>query len=100
MSLGIPGDSTTAVLISAFMLQGIQVGPLFITQNPTTWNTILIALLCCNIIMFLCMFYPIKWISKIKIPASCYLIGLFIWLLIIASIAYAIYDDRKSKLKK
>ena len=66
--------------------------------------------------------------GKIKIPASCYLIGfilgkdlenyfiqaisasngslsvffkrpigLFIWLLIIASVAYAIYDDRKSK---
>lgn len=65
LSLGIPGDSTTAVLISAFMLHGIQVGPLFISQNPATWNTILVALLICNILMFLCMFYPIKWISKI-----------------------------------
>ena len=178
LSLGIPGDSTTAVLISAFMLQGVQVGPLFITQHPETWNTILIALLCCNILMFICMFYPIKWISKIiyiprqrmypviimicivgayatkngrifdvwallifgvvgyifgkiKIPASCYLIGfilgkdlenyfiqsvsaangslgvffsrpigLFIWVLIIASIAYAIYDDRNTKKKE
>ena len=177
LSLGIPGDSTTAVLISAFMLQGVQVGPLFITQNPQTWNTILLALLTCNILMFICMFYPIKWISKIiyiprqrmypviimicivgayatkngrifdvwallifgvvgyifgkiKIPASCYLIGfilgkdlenyfiqsvsasngslgvffsrpigLFIWLLIIISIAYAIYDDRNTKKK-
>lgn len=177
LSLGIPGDSTTAVLISAFMLQGVQVGPLFITQNPETWNSILIALLCCNILMFICMFYPIKWISKIiyiprqrmypviimicivgayatkngrifdvwallifgvvgyifgkiKIPASCYLIGfilgkdlenyfiqsvsasngslgvffsrpigLFIWLLIIISIAYAIYDDKNTKKK-
>lgn len=177
LSLGIPGDSTTAVLISAFMLQGVQVGPLFITQNPDTWRTILLALLACNIIMFICMFYPIKWISKIiyiprqrmypiiimicivgayatkngrifdvwalllfgvigyifgkiKIPASCFLIGfilgkdlenyfiqaisasngslmvffsrpigLFIWLLIIASVVYAIYDDRKSKKK-
>ena len=177
LSLGIPGDSTTAVLISAFMLQGVQVGPLFITQNPQTWNTVLLALLACNILMFICMFYPIKWISKIiyiprqrmypviimicivgayatkngrifdvwallifgivgyifgkiKIPASCYLIGfilgkdlenyfiqavsasngslgvfftrpigLFIWLLIIISIAYAIYDDRNTKKK-
>ena len=178
LSLGIPGDSTTAVLISAFMLQGVQVGPLFITQNQETWNSILIALLCCNILMFICMFYPIKWISKIiyiprqrmypviimicivgayatkngrifdvwallifgmigyifgkiKIPASCYLIGfilgkdlenyfiqsvsasngslgvffsrpigLFIWVLIIVSIAYAIYDDRNTKKKE
>ncbi len=178
LSLGIPGDSTTAVLISAFMLQGIQVGPLFITQNPATWNTILIALLLCNILMFLCMFFPIKLISKIiyiprqrlypviimicvvgayatkngrifdvwtllgfgvigyifgkiKIPASCFLIGFIlgkdlenyfiqsissqggsllvffqrpigwvIWLLIIASVAYAIYDNRKDRKRK
>ncbi|MCC8127478.1 MAG: tripartite tricarboxylate transporter permease [Clostridiales bacterium] len=177
LSLGIPGDSTTAVLISAFMLQGIQVGPLFISQHPDTWNTILIALLVCNILMFICMFYPIKWISKIiyiprqrlypiiimicivgayatkngrifdvwtllafgvigyifgkiKIPASCYLIGFIlgsdlenyfiqsissangslvvfftrpigwvIWVLIFASVAYAIIDDRRSKKK-
>lgn len=175
LSLGIPGDSTTAVLVSAFMLQGIQVGPLFITQNPDIWNTILIALLMCNIIMFLCMFYPIKWISKIiyiprqrlypiiimicivgayatkngrifdvwtllifgivgyifskiKIPSSCFLIGFIlgkdlenyfiqsissangslgvffsrpigwaIWALIVASIAYAAYDNIKSR---
>lgn len=69
LSLGIPGDSTTAVLIGAFMLQGIQVGPLFISQNPEIWNTILLALLVTNILMFVMMFYPIKWIAKIvKIP--------------------------------
>lgn len=69
LSLGIPGDSTTAVLIGAFMLQGIQVGPLFISQNATIWNTILFALLLCNFIMFMVMFFPIKHIAKIvKVP--------------------------------
>ncbi len=71
LSLGIPGDSTTAVLIGAFILQGIQVGPLFITQNPTLWNTILFALLICNILMFIVMFYPVKHIANIiKIPKN------------------------------
>jgi putative tricarboxylic transport membrane protein len=71
LSLGIPGDSTTAVLIGAFMLQGIQVGPLFITQNPSIWYTILFALLICNIIMFVMMFYPVKYIANIiKIPKN------------------------------
>lgn len=65
LSLGIPGDSTTAVLIGAFMLQGIQVGPLFITNNPELWNTILVALLVCNVLMFLVMFFPIKLLAKI-----------------------------------
>lgn len=69
LSLGIPGDSTTAVLIGAFVLQGIQVGPLFIEQNPVLWNTILFALLICNLLMFACMYYPVKQLANIiKIP--------------------------------
>lgn len=71
LSLGIPGDSTTAVLVGAFMLQGVQVGPLFITNNPELWQTILIALALANVLMFLTMFYPIKYISRIiALPKS------------------------------
>ncbi len=65
LSLGIPGDSTTAVLIGAFMLQGIQVGPLFITNNPDIWKTILVAMGIANLFMFIVMFYPIKHIVKV-----------------------------------
>lgn len=65
LSLGIPGDSTTAVLIGAFMLQGIQVGPLFISTHAYTWNTILVALLICNVMMYVAMFFPIKLLAKI-----------------------------------
>lgn len=65
LSLGIPGDSTTAVLIGAFLLQGIQVGPLFITSNPGLWNLIISSVFIANIIMFVVMFFSIKYISKI-----------------------------------
>ena len=65
LSLGIPGDATTAVLIGAFLLQGIQVGPLFISQNPDIWNQILLALVVCNVLMFIVMFFPIKLISQV-----------------------------------
>lgn len=69
LSLGIPGDSTTAILVGAFILQGIQVGPLFITQNPVIWNSLLFALLICNFLMFIVMFYPVKYLANIiKIP--------------------------------
>lgn len=71
LSLGIPGDSTTAVLVGAFMLQGIQVGPLFISRNPDIWSSILIGLLVSNILMFIIMFYPIKYIAKvIQLPKT------------------------------
>lgn len=65
LSMGIPGDSTTAVLIGAFALQGLQIGPLFISQNTEIWYGILIALALCNLIMFAIMFFPIKFIAKI-----------------------------------
>lgn len=65
LSLGIPGDSTTAVLIGAFTLQGIQVGPLFIGENPLTWDLIMVSLLAANLMMFVVMFYAIKYIVKV-----------------------------------
>ena len=46
LSLGIPGDSTTAVLVGAFLLQGIQVGP---CSSPRTRT--------CGGISFLALWY-------------------------------------------
>lgn len=61
----IASETSNNGLTGAFMLQGIQVGPLFITNNPVIWNTILVALLCCNILMYLVMFFPVKLLAKI-----------------------------------
>lgn len=65
LSLGIPGDSTTAVLIGAFTLQGIQVGPLFISENQTTWDVMMIGLVAANLVMFLVMWFAIRHIAKV-----------------------------------
>jgi len=65
LSLGIPGDSTTALLIGAFALQGVQVGPLFISQNPETWNAMIIAMIFANIVMFITMYFAIRWFAMV-----------------------------------
>lgn len=65
LSLGIPGDSTTAVLIGAFTLHGLQVGPLFIGSNLDVWRTMMISILVANVAMFLFMYFAIKHIVKI-----------------------------------
>jgi putative tricarboxylic transport membrane protein len=71
LSLGIPGDSTTALLIGAFALQGIQVGPLFIGQHTTTWNSIIVAMLIANVATFVMMYYAIRWFSlAVAIPKA------------------------------
>ncbi|WP_105567209.1 tripartite tricarboxylate transporter permease [Microbacterium halophytorum] len=69
LSLGIPGDSTTAVLLGAFVLQGIAVGPLFITDNPELWDGMILSLLIANVVMFVMMFIAIRYFAKIiEIP--------------------------------
>lgn len=65
LSLGIPGDSTTAVLIGAFTLQGIQVGPLFINEHPNIWNTMMLGLVIANLVMFVVMYFAIRHIAKV-----------------------------------
>lgn len=65
LSLGIPGDSTTALLIGAFALQGIQVGPLFIGNNGDTWNVMIIAMVIANFAMFIMMWFAIRWFALV-----------------------------------
>ena len=65
LSLGIPGDSTTALLIGAFTLQGIQVGPLFIGNNTDTWNAMIFAMLIANIAMFVMMYVAIRYFALV-----------------------------------
>ena len=67
LSLGIPGDSTTALLIGAFALQGIQVGPLFIGNNGDTWNAIIFAMVVANLAMFLMMYFAIRWFALVVV---------------------------------
>ncbi len=88
LSLGIPGDSTTAVLIGAFTLQGIQVGPLFIGDNMDTWYTMMVALLVANLVMFLVMFFAIKYIAKVITVPKYILYPIIIMMCVVG--AYAI----------
>ncbi|OCX62249.1 hypothetical protein BFP70_14335 [Thioclava sp. SK-1] len=65
LSLGIPGDSATALLIGAFTLQGVQVGPLFIANNPVTWDAMIIAMLIANLAMFVLMYFAIRYFAMV-----------------------------------
>ncbi|MBB3230414.1 tripartite tricarboxylate transporter permease [Halomonas stenophila] len=88
LSLGIPGDSTTAVLIGAFTLQGIQVGPLFIPENADTWYVMMTALVFANVVMFFLMFYAIKHIAKVVLVPQYILYPIIVMMCVVG--AYAI----------
>jgi putative tricarboxylic transport membrane protein len=95
LSLGIPGDSTTAVMIGAFALQGVQVGPLFIPENPTTWNAMIVALLIANFVMFFMMYYAIRHIAKLVLVPKYILYPIILMMSVVGAytINYGIMTD-------
>ncbi|RKL66461.1 C4-dicarboxylate ABC transporter permease [Salipaludibacillus neizhouensis] len=53
LSLGIPGGATAAVLLGAFILHGMQPGPMLFKTEPELMYTIFAALLLANIAMLI-----------------------------------------------
>jgi len=69
LSLGIPGDTVTAMLIGAFMIQGISPGPMMFQMHSELVNSIFAALLVANLIMLVLMMGGLKiFVKLLNIP--------------------------------
>ena len=55
ITLGIPGDQVTAVLIGGLMIHGLQPGPLLFTQNLDISGSIMVLYFISNIVMYVMM---------------------------------------------
>ena len=53
LTLGIPGDVVTAIMLGALMLQGLTPGPTLFAKNPEVVYGIFVMLLVANVFMFL-----------------------------------------------
>jgi len=53
LTLGIPGDAVTAIILSAFYIHGLRPGPLLLTETPQLFHVIIIAGLIACIFIFL-----------------------------------------------
>ena len=51
LSLGIPGSNTTAMLVAAFMIHGMQPGPLLLSQRPDIVYGIFTAMIVINLLL-------------------------------------------------
>jgi len=69
LTLGIPGDTVTAMLLGGFMIHGIQPGPLlFVSQGPLVYS-IFIAMVVSSLIMLVCELYGVRlFIKMLAIP--------------------------------
>ena len=65
LTIGIPGDSGTAVMLGALMMQGIIPGPLLFTEQTDKVYLIIVGLFLANICMGLLGFAGIRLFSKI-----------------------------------
>ncbi|MEY8316280.1 tripartite tricarboxylate transporter permease [Oscillospiraceae bacterium 50-58] len=65
LTLGIPGDAGTAVMLGALMMQGIVPGPLLFTNEKVKVYTIIVGLFVANAFMGLLGFCGIRLFSKV-----------------------------------
>ena len=69
LTLGIPGDGVTAILLGAFILHGMEPGPKLFTDQAVETYSIIIGLIICNIFLYILGTVFTKQIAKvIKIP--------------------------------
>lgn len=71
LTLGIPGDTSTAVLLGALAMQGVTPGPAIFTNQADLMYTIMIGMFVINIFMFLQGKLFIRaFVNVVKIPAA------------------------------
>ncbi|MGV8980588.1 tripartite tricarboxylate transporter permease [Clostridium sp.] len=91
LTLGIPGDATTAIMLGALIMQGLQPGPLLFVDHAPLVYTIFVGFLVANFFMLVLGFVGIKWFTKIiSIPS--YILTPVIFVLCIVG-SYAINNN-------
>ncbi|MDA9770473.1 tripartite tricarboxylate transporter permease [Emcibacteraceae bacterium] len=64
LSLGVPGDAVTAILLGAFVIQGIQPGPMLYVEDLGTVYSVFSSMLVANIAMLIVGLIGIRFFTK------------------------------------
>ncbi len=64
LSLGVPGDTNTSIIIGAFTLLGISTGPIMIQNHPEVFKTTILAVFVANFIMLALQSVSIPYLVK------------------------------------
>ncbi|MDD6212311.1 MAG: tripartite tricarboxylate transporter permease [Clostridiales bacterium] len=87
LTLGIPGDAVTAVLLGALEIHGLQPGPNLMTNTPDLFYLIVACLLLCSIFLVVFGLTGIKIFTKIVEIPKAILMPLIIILSVVGSFA-------------
>lgn len=70
LTLGIPADAATGILLGALILQGVTPGPQFFVSNTDLVYTIIVGFLIINVVMFFQAKLAIRYFAKITMLKS------------------------------
>lgn len=71
ITLGIPGDNATAILLAGFLIHGITPGPLIFKNSSAQVYAIFAAIIVANIFMFIIEFFGLKlFVKLLTIPKN------------------------------
>ncbi|MEV8468923.1 tripartite tricarboxylate transporter permease [Fluviibacterium sp. DFM31] len=79
LTLGIPGDTVTAMLIGALTIQGVQPGPLMFSNSPEIVYAIYTSVMVASVMMFFFMLGSTNALVRLlEVPKPILLPGLFV----------------------
>ena len=76
LTLGIPGDNITAILLGAFVVQGLRPGPQLFAQQASLIYAILFSMVICCVLMYIFGYLLIPLFSKVVMIRKAYLVPL------------------------
>lgn len=96
LTLGIPGDTITAVMLGAFLIQGLIPGPRLIQQNPGEIYGLFVALLVGNVALLALGYYGLRLFARLANTAKSLVYAVVIPLCVIGSFAVenSVFDTR------
>lgn len=74
LSLGVPGDTNTSIILGAFTLLGISTGPIMIQNNPDVFSTTILAVFVANFVMLGLLSVSIPYLVKMLSVSNIFLL--------------------------
>ena len=87
LTLGIPGDSVTAIMLGSLMMLGLQPGPLLFQEHPVQVYGIFVTLFTANVMMFVMGILGIRIFTKILNISRPVLSSMILCLCVVGSFA-------------
>ncbi|AKG75007.1 tripartite tricarboxylate transporter permease [Salinicoccus halodurans] len=85
LTLGIPGDAVTAVLLGALIVQGLQPGPMLFEQDGVLVYGLFIGMLIANLLILILGIYGTRFFTKVLLIPKAILVPVIIMLCAVGS---------------